>query len=530
VNHPFHPSLLLAFLLPAHGLTIRGYDPAVHDRLSGFPAAPVMNPNFLYDASKFTGVGWWDSGSGSGITRFQISAVTPRHLLCASHARPGPGAVIHFVDSSGTAVQRTVSDFSYVPNDLGGSSDLCVIELATPLPATVAPFRWLNLVGGQQKYSNTEIRVLGGLASAGALGAGQGTITGFQDIESLPVIAKTRACYFDYQVPAGLANDCALTGGDSGGPSFAEVNGGQQALVGIHLGIENESPTIQRNYSTFLPHYATRVDTILAPDGHRMMPVNYSATTLQIPAVTPGPLRRFTPGQIGFSVANNGSQLTGNLAVTVSFPAGHQPDSLTAAGWVVEAAGSGTWNLRAATLAAGANLAFTANWSALPDLASISASITADSDTANPVTANPSFTLGSSYAEWADGLAQPGQTADPDGDGLENLLEYAFGGDPASGAMTLPGGHPLLPVMTLSGGTVSLSFPERGDAVLRGISYLVETAASPASLAGSTTLPAGATSSTAPFSPAVPGFVKRTITWPADGPKRFARVRVELAE
>jgi hypothetical protein len=96
--------------------------------------------------------------------------------------------------------------------------------------------------------------------------------------------------------------------------------------------------------------------------------------------------------------------------------------------------------------------------------------------------------------------------------------------------MILPGGHPLLPVITHQAGIVSLSYPERDDAVLRGISYLVETSTSPATLAGAITLPAGAALSTAPFSPAVPGFVKRTLTWPADGPKRFARVKVELAE
>jgi hypothetical protein len=196
----------------------------------------------------------------------------------------------------------------------------------------------------------------------------------------------------------------------------------------------------------------------------------------------------------------------------------------------VESAGLGIWNLRAATLAASASLAFTATWTALPALAAINPGISADSDTAPAIIANPSFPLAPSYAEWSTGLAQPGQTADPDGDSLENLLEYALGGDPQSGTMILPGGHPLLPVITHQAGIVSLSYPERDDAVLRGISYLVETSTSPATLAGAITLPAGAALSTAPFSPAVPGFVKRTLTWPADGPKRFARVKVELAE
>jgi hypothetical protein len=307
--------------------------------------------------------------------------------------------------------------------------------------------------------------------------------------------------------------------------------GGQPALVGVHTTVDDGGSTIY-NYDTFIPHYAAQVDTQLQSSGYRMAPANFTATTLALPAATPSPatLRRLHPGQIDFTVSNSGAELTGNLAVTVTFPVGQQPSSLSAPGWVVESAGSGIWNLRAATLAASASLAFTATWTALPALAAINPGISADSDTAPAIIANPSFPLAPSYAEWSTGLAQPGQTADPDGDSLENLLEYALGGDPQSGAMILPGGHPLLPVITHQAGIVSLSYPERDDAVLRGISYLVETSTSPATLAGAITLPAGAALSTAPFSPAVPGFVKRTLTWPADGPKRFARVKVELAE
>jgi len=306
---------------------------------------------------------------------------------------------------------------------------------------------------------------------------------------------------------------------------------GEPALVGIH-GLTNTVGTIISNYDTFVPHYVAQVDAQLQSAGYRLAPVNFTATTLGIPAASasPGTLRRSHLGEIVFSLGNTGAELTGNVAVTVTFPVGQQPSSLSGPGWVVESGGSGIWNLRAATLAGGSSLDFTATWTELPDLAAVNPSISADSDTAPAILANPSFTLAPSYAEWAEGLALPGQTADPDGDSLENLLEYAFGGDAESGTMTLPGDHPLLPVMTHQAGTVTLSYPERDDAVLRGLSYLVETSTSPATLAGATTLPAGASSTTAPFSPAVPGFVKRTLTWPADGPKRFARVKVALAE
>jgi hypothetical protein len=396
--------------------------------------------------------------------------------------------------------------------------------LDAPLPSTVAVYPYLNLAN-ETAYIGQEITVHGFFAKGG-----RGSIAGFDDVLGGGLFDESRLFRFDYNTVEGGANDCHFVVGDSGSPSFAMI-GGQPALVGAHTTVDDGGSTIY-NYDTFIPHYAAQVDTQLQSSGYRMAPANFTATTLALPAATPSPatLRRLHPGQIDFTVSNSGAELTGNLAVTVTFPIGQQPSSLSAPGWVVESGGLGIWNLRAASLAASASLAFTATWTALPALAAINPGISADSDTAPAIIANPSFPLAPSYAEWSTGLAQPGQTADPDGDSLENLLEYALGGDPQSGTMILPGGHPLLPVITHQAGIVSLSYPERDDAVLRGISYLVETSTSPATLAGAITLPAGAALSTAPFSPAVPGFVKRTLTWPADGPKRFARVKVELAE
>lgn len=519
MKHPCH-LLLLALALPAQGLFVRGYNAADHDRFTGFKASPVLNPGFLYDTSLFTGVCWHTAG-GDGR---QFTMITPRHFVCATHYKPSPGETVGFLDSTGTVITRTVASLAVITHPSTGTCDLTIGTLSVPVPSTVARYPYLNLAN-EAAYIGQEITVLGYYAKGA-----RGSVAGFDDIPGGVFFDESRLFRFDYNTASGGANDCRFETGDSGSPSFAMV-GGQPALVGVHTVVDNDSSPIS-NYDTFIPHYAAQVDTQLQSSGYRMSPANFTATTLSIPSASasPGTLRRSHPGEIAFSVANTGAELTGNLTVTVTFPVGQQPSSLSAPGWVVESAGLGIWNLRAATLAASASLAFTATWTALPALASINPGISADSDTAPAITANPSFPLVPSYAEWSTGLAQPGQTADPDGDSLENLLEYALGGDPQSGAMILPGGHPLLPVITHQTGIVFLSYPERDDAVLRGISYLVETSTSPSTLAGAITLPAGAASSTAPFSPAVPGFVKRTLTWPADGPKRFARVKVELAE
>lgn len=517
-----HPSrlLLLALTLPAQGLFVRGYNATDHDRFTGFKANPVMNPGFIYDASKFTGVGYITSG-GDGR---QYTLVTPRHVVCTTHNKPNPGQQLRFVDATGAVITRTFATVTVISHPSTGTCDLTLCTLDSPLPSTVATYPYLNLAN-EAAYIGQELVVHGYFAKGG-----RGSIAGFDDVAGGIYFDESRLFRFDYDTLAGGANDCHFETGDSGSPSFAMV-GGQPALVGVHTLADTVGSTIS-NYDTFVPHYAAQVDTQLLSTGYRLAPANFTATTLALPAATSSPatLRRLHPGQIDFTVSNTGAELTGNLSVTVTFPAGQQPSSLSAPGWVSESLGSGSWNLRAATFAASANLTFTATWTALPALASINPGLSADSDTASPVTATPTFSLAPSYAEWSNGLALPGQTADPDGDDLENLLEYALGGDAESGTMILPGGHPLLPVMTHQAGIVTLSYPERSDAVLRGLSYLVETATTPAALAGATTLPAGATSTTAPFAPAVPGFVKRTLTWPADGPRRFARVKVALAE
>jgi hypothetical protein len=192
--------------------------------------------------------------------------------------------------------------------------------------------------------------------------------------------------------------------------------------------------------------------------------------------------------------------------------------------------GGGVWSIRKAVMSSGDSIVATATWASLPAVTSLDVNVTVESDTTTTSNTQPSFPLLPSYAAWADGLTEPAETDDPDDDGLENLLEYAFGGDAESGVMLMPAGHTLRPVLSVSDGTVTLTYPERSDAGVRGLSYLVETSTNLNDLTGSTTLPAGAVSSTAAYSPAEPGFVKRTISWPSDGPRRFARVKVALSE
>ena len=415
--------------------------------------------------------------------------------------------------------------------------DLAVVPLSSPLPATVNPVRYRNNVTEAGLSSPpSQIMVLGkNHVSGSSVTGGTSTVAGFLDATYAPWSDKTRMFRFDYVVADGGNNDCYYgpSSGDSSSPAFVEYNN-EPALVGLAATAGSNHPTIPTTYygyCTFVPHYITQIDAVLNPMGYRMRPADYTATTFSLAsAAPPGTQRQAHPGSLTFTLGNTGGQTTGNVALTLSFDPAETPNSVTAPGWVVESMGGGVWSIRKAVMSAATSIAATATWTSLPAVTSLDVNVTVESDTTATSNTQPAFTLLPSYAAWADGLTEAAETDDPDDDGLENLLEYALGGDAESGIMLLPAGHTIRPTLAVTGGMVTVTYPERSDAGVRGLSYIVETSTGLDNLNGSTTLPAGAMSSTAAYSPAEPGFVKRTISWPSDGPRRFARVKVALSE
>lgn len=533
MKYPLHLLATLACAFPAQGLELRNYNPGVHNRFSsGFPDNPVMNPNFLHNASKFTGVGWWWINGNPTASDIQFTLISPRHVLSVRHLEgnfTGGNWSARFVASDGQVHTRVISPFNSI---LDGTTqvDLAVAQLSSPLPVTVKPVRYRNnLTEGQ--LQNDPIMVLGkNVVSGNSVSGGTSSIDEFDDF-SYAANYVTRMFEFEYVMASGNNDDCHYGpgSGDSSSPAFVEYNG-EPALVGLAAQAGLAGSTYY-NYCTFVPHYITHIDAILNPLGYRMRPAAFTATTLSLAsAASPGTMRQAHPGSLTFTLENTGSQTTGNATLTLSFDPAEAPSSVSAPGWVVESMGGGVWSVRKAVMSAGDSIVAAATWTSLPAVATLNVNATGESDTASTVTSQPSFTLLPSYAAWAAGLTEAAKTDDPDDDGLENLLEYAFGGDAENGTMLLSAGHPLQPQISVAGGNVTLSYPERSDAGVRGLSYIVETSTGLGNLTGSTTLPVGAASSTAPYTPAEPGFVKRTITWPSDGPLRFARVKVALSE
>jgi hypothetical protein len=521
--------LLPALTLPAHALDIRVYNAAVHDRFTGYPSSPVMNPGFLYDASKFTGVGW-----NASQAHKQFALISPRHFVCASHpgAPPSVGHNLRFIDSGGNLVQREITALTSIAADDPGITDLIVGTLDFAVPATVKPLAWLNLPD-EEDYEGKDLMVFGyGQVPGTVLRAGHGVIEDFGDADvdaGGTTYGTTRVMRFIYDDTGIDPNDAHFIGGDSGSPTMV-MEGGQPALVGIHYAV-NPVGSDFHNYDTFIPRYASKVDLVLAPSGYRMRPAIFTATTLGFTSSsTPSVLESGTAGSIDFTIENTGTETTGNLAATLSFAPSVAPASITASGCVVESLSAGVWSVRKAVVAAAEDVVITASWTAVPNTSEFAASVAVESDTTTAATYPLTIPVAQTYDSWSQGLAQTGEDDDPDGDGWVNLLEYAFGSSGASGSFALPGGIAVRPAMVNQGGTVSLVYPERVHAGLLGLTYQVELSTDMDTDPWSTTLPTGAVSTTQPYIPAVPGFVKRTLSWPADGPRRFARVKVDLVE
>ncbi|MEI6675791.1 MAG: trypsin-like serine protease [Verrucomicrobiota bacterium] len=160
-------------------------------------------------------------------------------------------------------------------------------------------------------------------------------------------------------------------------------------------------------------------------------------------------------------------------------------------------------------------------------IAKLNAAMAADGYQMTPVYP---LALAPSYSAWAMGLSDNGYAADPDGDGIPNLLEYAFGGDPAVASQTMPSGVALLPALNVSGSGATVSFPVRDAAAARGLTYDVEFSTTLETGSWSLTPPPGFAVVDAPFNPAVPGYLLRSVSFAASNPVHFCRVRVELNE
>jgi hypothetical protein len=510
-----------ALLGTAGGLQLRSYSAPRHDRFTGFPASPQWNDGAWFGSRNYTGVGW---RVGDPEMQRQFALVSPLHVVFATHYQPGVGSVIRFLNSAGATVDRTVTLQTPIRNDLNQDTDLTLLTLSAPLLAAdqVTHFPYLNLTN-EAAYVNAALVVFGWQAKAGG-----GRIAAFDDMEG-DGINRTRMLRFDYNKRFGQPDDARVEIGDSGSPSFAVIDG-RPAVVGIHSSLE-ENINKYLCYDTFVPHYVEQLNTLMAPTGYQMTPANPLPVTVAVTAVpSPVPWRQAMAASCRIELANTSANIVSNPSLRMQFPPDRPPSTLTAPDWIITPGAAGEWLLRRAALAAGATSSLTAAWEDVGTADTLAIRLDLRADGLTEQSHDLTQQLAPSYQAWAAGLADPSPVADGDADGLPNLLEYAFGGDPAVASAFQPTGAALRPAMQVADGTADLAFPVRADAELRGLSYLVEFSPTLAAESWSSTPPPGYAVADHPLVPAAPGFLSRTVTFDATAPRQFCRVRVVLHE
>jgi hypothetical protein len=234
-------------------LTIRGYDPAKHDRYVNDPA--------------FIGASYDWSGVGHQGTHW-ATMISPSYYLTAFHA--GANGTISFDPDNvpGGQVTGTTSTLTRV-----GTSDLYVGKLTTPVASNIVKYPILVLPS-LSAYTGQTMFVVGQGATDGSGTDVQDDRVGRNQIDQIvsATVSGTTgiATVWDYDLTGGTDDDEALTQpNDSGAPDFIVANG-QLTLVGIRwfqTQVSEQDPTPNGSGSSFVPWYVNEIATIVAAGG-----------------------------------------------------------------------------------------------------------------------------------------------------------------------------------------------------------------------------------------------------------------------
>ncbi|GAA5484190.1 hypothetical protein [Haloferula sargassicola] len=484
-----------------------------HEWMTGLPANPTPVTAFPTSPELLRAIGW---PNGGDEWHRNIVLVSPLHFLSVSHYPFVSSDAIRFRGADGVVRAYPIAATESVMRH-GQPTDLVVGTLATPVdPSTgVLPFPVANLAA-RADYLNRDVLVIGK--------AGKGATSRYSGFETLAgqalPFSNTENIYFDYVVAAGAATDLHFEGGDSGSPTLM-MEGGRLCLTGVHSSIWKwwkPQGWVVFSDDVFLPDYLTDMDALMEPLGYHVKRRYAEAVTLQVSVEAVTPMASGSPGEVGVTLTVAGAGMAHNLSVEIHATGASW---VGGPGWLCEHGPGDTWSCRRAGLAAGTAAALSAYWLALPaEAVSVGATAVADGGAQATAAVQVSTATPDPYQTWAKWLPEPGLDADPDHDGLSNLLEYAFGGNPAAA-----GGDPQ-PVGAMIGGMLQLDFPRRSDAAARGLSYAVEYSTDLVNW--SAMVPAGASISVHSFGSSWPGFEQVQIRVPRQQ-RGYARVKVNLA-
>ncbi|MCP5538093.1 MAG: hypothetical protein H7A51_17910 [Akkermansiaceae bacterium] len=506
-------ALITLFQAKLEALVIRTYSSSEHDRFLNFPDNPGHNPDFIHANLDLTGVGWYEAGAP--IQQRGLTMVSPIHFLGANHAQPGIGKVVRFLSTDGQLKSFTVATQTAITNFNGDPYDVLLGTLSNRIEPgdNIAYHPYLN-------YNNNLSYYGAPLVMLGRNGQGARQTVFSIGYLTAPSINQTRAILSKY-FSSGGSDDAYFNNGDSGSPSFIAYNG-MAAIVGIHSVVATSSYPYT-NYDCFIPHYIDELNAIMETDGYRMTKAIPGSTTLTATRTTTSPvIRAGHPFTIDFTINNTGNTLAENIKLTNTFPAGTIVANSNGTDWFDETTAA-TIKARKASLVKNSPSNYSITLS-IPAAGTASHQMGYACDQFSAATENFNITVIESFVSWAANLDDFTSEGDDDNDGIGNLLEYAFGGEPDVASQYHPNTtEPLVPQYANS----KISYIRRTDASTRALSYQLKT---------STTLEGGTWSDAAPMvsqtsvAPMAGDFERVTHTLTASDTERFFRVEVTLSE
>lgn len=516
---------VLAGCPSASALQFRTFSASRHNRFTGFPAAPALNPTFMHAAVDLTGVGW-----DATYPLRQFTLISPLYFVGANHFRPPIGAEIRFLSASGTIRSAAVHSLYTIPNASGQPTDLLLGRLATPmLPSSGVRFLSTLLLDTEAAYIGQTLGVLGQPARGGRGIIGPISDFGGDPITGASGINTTRTFQFNYASLTGSPDDVYAESGDSGSPSFV-VTGGKAAVVGTHTAVLTAAGTTT-TFDTFLPAYAAQVNTIMAADGYHLTAATPKTTTLGFTRqVLPAQPRAGYPVTIQYTLSNTGAAAANNVRFSFSAPVVQALNSTGDTAWIISL-NSGTCDARRGGLATAGTTQLSIAFS--PGAGTIQHTAACSCDESSPGNLTGEITVIESFKSWSAGLTNTAAEGDDDQDGFSNLLEYACGGDPRRASTQVQDhAHPLgiapVRIETVSGGTRQVvRFVRRTDATGRALAYYIESSPALSPSWSDKTSTATILSAT----PVTNGFelVEMALP-PSNATREFLRLRVSLSE
>lgn len=446
----------------SQALTLREVNSSKHLRFLNFPANPTHNKEFVHASCDLTGVGWH-----TGNTNRQLTMVSPIHFVGANHFRPGVGATIRFLCPDGVIKNCTVASQTAIPNSAGVASDLFIGTLTAPIPESegIKYYPYLNL-SNELEYHDLPLIILGR-----AIRGGKGTLERIRNIASSST-NSTRTLTFLYDTTGGKESDCYFQGGDSGSPIFIE-HGGVAAIVGTN------SLRLQRvgaieNFANFIPNYIEELNTKMEVSGYRMTKAIPGSTSLVLDHSKPVIVRAGQDFDIQLHLKNSGPDLAENVKLKNTLPDTVKVISATGADWFNEASNlDGIIDARRVKIDSEETVDYTISLN-ISKPGTYMHEVTFYSDQSPVVTQSFMIIVTDSYLNWATELTNASISNDDDQDGISNLLEYAFGGNPENSSQYLENSiiH-ILPQYTINDGVHQISFLRRTNYIELGISYIL---------------------------------------------------------